>query len=249
MKLKSVWKFLFFIVASFVLAAILLTARQMAIIARLTKLTNYQVIPYTQKLEKPRLSVLFLGDSTAVGTGAAQPSQSTAGYFGRDFPDAEIDNVSRNGKKIHELLIELKDATFKQYDLVVIQIGGNDIMRLTPLKNVQEDLVGVLQYVSRFGRHVVILHSGNVGIAPIFYWPFDVILAERSKSVRAIYRKCANESGVVYVDLFSERNNDLFLKDIKRYYSGDLLHPSAEGYRFWYQRIRESLNDAGIDLN
>ena len=241
-------KRLCFFVLAVLVAVLFLVFRQIADISRVVKHTAYDAVLFEREIPQPRLKFLFLGDSTAVGTGAKSPAQSTAGYFGQDFPDAAIVNISRNGKRIHELLTELRNQNFESYDLVVIQIGANDIMKFTSMKNIENDLTEILRRATQFGRHVVILHSGNVGIAPIFQWPFDVILAERSKRVRAIYIRQAKKFGAVYVDLFSERKTDLFLTDIKRYYAGDFLHPSGDGYRYWYERIRESLKQAGVVL-
>ena len=224
----------------------LLTIRQVIEIAARTKGVSYEQVPFNRKLPQPNPKFLFLGDSTAVGTGASDNQQSTAGYFAHDFPDAQIVNISHNGKKIHELLTELDSQTFDQYDLVVIQIGANDILKFTPFKNIEEDIMKVIEKAKTFGRHIVILHSGNVGTAPIFHWPFDVIMTERSRKIRKIYIAQAKAHGVLYVDLFSERNDDLFLTDVKRYYSPDLLHPSGDGYHWWYERIRQTMSQAGI---
>jgi len=131
---------------------------------------------------------------------------------------------------------------------VVIQIGGNDIMKFTPFRSIDRDVTIVIEDAKRIARHVVILHSGNVGLAPFFIWPIDWIMTERARAVRRIYMKKAREEDVLYVDLFTERGNDLFLKDIPKYYSLDHLHPSGEGYRWWYERIRATLNGAGVVL-
>ena len=226
----------------------LLTVRQVIEIVAAAKGVSYDQLPYNRRVPGAELKILFLGDSTAVGTGADDNRHSTAGYFGQDFPLAEITNISQNGKKIQELLTELNTQTFGKYDLVVIQIGGNDIMKLTPFKNIESDLVSVIERAKTIGRYVVILHSGNVGIAPIFHWPFDVIMTNRSRKVREIYMRQAKAHGVMYVDLFSEREGDLFLKDVKRYYSADSLHPSGDGYRWWYERIRGTLDQSGVFL-
>ena len=226
----------------------LLTIRQVIEIAAAAKGVSYDQLPYTRRVPGAELKILFLGDSTAVGTGANDNRHSTAGYFGQDFPLAEIANISQNGKKIQGLLAEFASQTFGKYDLVVIQIGGNDIMQLTPFKNIESDLIAVIERAKTIGRHVVILHSGNVGTAPIFHWPFDAIMTNRSRRVREIYMSQAKAHGAIYVDLFSEREDDLFLKDVKRYYSPDSLHPGGDGYRWWYERIRRTLDQAGVVL-
>lgn len=232
-----------------VFAITALTVRQVVAISLSTRGVYYDRPAYNRSMPQAGLRFLFLGDSTAVGTGAGDPSQSTAGYFGQDFPTAEIVNISRNGQKVYELLASFDRYNFKDFDLLVIQIGGNDILKFTPFTNIERDLGGLITKAKSASRHVVILHSGNVGAAPIFHWPFDIIMTERSRRVREIYMRQAKANGVSYVDLFQERDSDLFLKDVPKYYSADLLHPSGDGYRWWYERIRQTLHDAGIVLN
>lgn len=203
---------------------------------------------FTRKLAQPRLKFLFVGDSTALGTGATDNTQSVAGWFGQDFPQAEIDNNSANGKRITQLAREFPPYPGRQYDLVVIQIGANDILRWTPLNNVEDNLLVLIGKAKKISKHVVILHSGNVGLAPIFIWPFDQLMTYRSRQVRNLYIRKAKEEKVLYVDLFTERNNDLFLKDVSLYYSSDRLHPSGEGYHWWYEKIRTTLGQAQVVL-
>ena len=210
-------------------------------IVRLTGKVSYNNLPFEQNHPQAKLRILFLGDSTAHGTGAIDNRKSVAGWFGQDFPQAHIINISQNGKRLIDLVNDFDPSKLEHYRLIVIQIGGNDIMKLTPLDKVEKEIAIVIDRAKMTGDHVVILHSGNVGLSPIFTWPFDWVMSERSRAVRTIYIRQAKEKGVFYVDLFAERKNDLFLKDVDRYYSPDLLHPSGQGYRWWYERIRATL--------
>jgi lysophospholipase L1-like esterase len=235
------------VVPVFVLAA--LTVRQITAISMSTRGVSYDQTPFKRPLPESELKFLFLGDSTSVGIGADNNRLTTAGYFAMDFPQAEVINMGRSGQKIRELLVSFDDQNLGMYDLAVIQIGGNDILKFTPVKNIERDMQTLIGKAKTISRHVVILHSGNVGAAPIFRWPFDIIMTERSRRVRDIYMGLAKANGVYYVDLFQERGSDLFLKDVPKYYAPDLLHPSADGYRWWYERIRQTLDEAGVVLN
>lgn len=241
-------KVIFWLVLAPFLTLAALTVRQLTVISLSTREVSYDQTPFNRPLNGSKLKFLFLGDSTAVGTGSGENSRSTAGYLGRDFPDAEIVNISHNGQKIHELLASFDGLNLGTFDLAVLQIGGNDILKFTPVKNIERDMRSLIEKAKTISRHVVILHSGNVGAAPIFRWPFDIIMTERSRRVRDIYLRLARAQGVYYVDLFQERGSDLFLKDIPKYYAPDYLHPSADGYRWWYERIRQTLDEAGIVL-
>jgi lysophospholipase L1-like esterase len=223
-----------------------LAGAQIFIIYQHIRKMTYDSKPFVRNNANAHLRFLFIGDSTAVGTGAQRNTQSVAGYFGQAFPSAQIDNDSYNGRKLDQLAVEFPKAAQPPYDLVVVQIGANDIMKFTPFKKVEREITTVIKDAKRVSRHVIILHSGNVGLAPVFIWPFDWIMTERARIVRRIYMKKAREENVLYVDLFTERGNDLFLKDIPKYYCLDLLHPSGEGYKWWYEKIRATLNGAGV---
>lgn len=195
-----------------------------------------------------QLRILILGDSTAVGTGAVNPSDSVAGRFGRDFPNAEIINLGGNGKRVKDLAQQFSPENYKDFDLIVIQVGGNDILRFTALFDLREDLQELMQKAKQFAPHVVVLHSGNIGLAPFFPRSFGWLWTYRTKQVRALYMKIAQEMSVVYVDLFTDRKSDPFLKDVKRFYAPDLLHASGDGYGIWYNKIRETLTAYNINL-
>ena len=229
-------------------AALMLAGAQIWVISQHIRKMTYDSKPYIRHLPSARSRFFFMGDSTAVGTGAPDNTQSVAGYFGQDFPGAEIDNDSFNGRKVNELAARFPKIQGPAYDLVVVQIGANDIMKFTPFRDIDSGITAVIKDAKRIGRHVVILHSGNVGLAPVFIWPFDWIMTQRARAVRRLYMDKARECGVLYVDLFTERGNDLFLTDIPKFYSKDHLHPSGEGYRWWYQQIRATLSGAGVVL-
>ncbi len=127
----------------------------------------------------------------------------------------------------------------------MIQIGANDILWFTNLISIEKDLSIVIARAQAVADHVVLLHSGNIGLSPIFIWPFSWIYTQRSLAVRALCMR----SEAIYVDLFRERKDDLFFKDIPRYYAPDLLHPSGSGYHWWYERIRETLKKEKCQKN
>ncbi len=191
--------------------------------------------------------ILVMGDSTAVGTGVTDPRGSIAGRFGQDFPGAEIRNLGINGLKVAGLLEHFPSYPQDSFDLVLIQIGANDIMRGTGLKDFERDLRRAFEGAQDIGKHVVALHSGNIGLAPLFPWPVNSLMRSRTLAVRNIYRRIAKEEGVTYVDLFHEREDDPF-KGQKHFYGRDELHLSEAGYEVWYEGVRAAMRGASIQL-
>ncbi len=203
--------------------------------------------PFAFALENPTQRILIVGDSTAYGTGAETPAQSTAGYFHRDFPAAEIVNLSKNGAKIENIRHMLNTATGR-FDLVILHAGANDIIYFTPLATTQQQMDTLLKDAKKYSNNVLLLTSGNIGAAPIFMPPLSWIYTARAKTFLAAFKKVAIANDVIAVNLFLEKKEDIYRQDIKKYYAADRLHLTGEGYYVWYQQIRKTMTAAQINL-
>ncbi len=195
--------------------------------------------PFEQHPDHPRLRILILGDSTAVGTGVSDPRGSIAGRFGMDFPDAEVQNNGVNGMLARGLEENFPHFPPQSFDLVVLQIGANDIIQGTPLPEFSASLSAIFDRAKNIGRHVVALHSGNIGLAPIFQWPMNFFLRRRTLIYGERYRDLAAAHDVLYVDLFHEVKDDPFKGE--GFYADDNFHPAEKGYGVWYQDIRNTM--------
>ncbi len=191
--------------------------------------------------EHPQQKIVILGDSTAVGVGAENPSLSIAGRIHTVFPEAEIVNKGVSGSKVKDLLAVLQHIPPKSFDIVIIQIGGNDIVRFTKAQLFERNLTEVLTEAQKKGQHVVFFTAGNVGTAPLFPFPLTQIYRKRTLEIRDISLKQAHNHGAHYVDLFESEANDPFVKDPKKYYSSDSFHPSGAGYGVWFEKIQPVL--------
>lgn len=197
--------------------------------------------PYQQKPTHPKRRILVIGDSSAVGVGAEDPSQSFAGYLGAQYPDAEVINRGVNGAKVRDLIPFLKSHAQERYDLLMIHIGANDIVWFTPLNELELDLATVIGLAKPLAKDVVIMSCGDAGTARIFPYGIRWMFTIRTKQVRTIFLRIATYFHVHYVDLYLRHRVDPFYQEHTIYYSQDDFHPSGAGYRFWYQDIAEAL--------
>jgi len=55
--------------------------------------------------------------------------------------------------------------------------------------------------------------------------------------IHALVKRLAPELGVIFVDLFTDPKGEAFIKEPKRYYCPDGLHPSGEGYALWFAAL------------
>ena len=189
-------------------------------------------------------TIQFLGDSTGYGTGASRAKYSVAGRLGADYPDYSISNRSVNGRTISELLTDTKDFS-GQYDLIVLQIGGNDILQKRDTDVVLSDLNSLIQRLLPYTKEIVMLTSGNVGTAVAFKGAEAKEYDRLTRAYRSRVVGLADSTPrFTYIDLFDEPEDDLFAQDPDKYTSIDKLHPSNEGYEYWYQKAKSAFDSA-----
>lgn len=201
--------------------------------------------PFSQERVNAHYRVLVLGDSTAVGTGVLDPRQSVAGRLGGDFPTISITNDAVNGLRTNKLLDRLDAFEGQRFELVIIHIGGNDILYLTPRGPVARDIREVLARAKMLADDVVVLTSGDIGKAPFFITPFDYLYSHRTKKIHDIIIAAADEAGAVWVPITVGEGATLHER-IDGTYAVDLLHPGPKGYEGWYEALRIALDNAGI---
>ncbi|MFA9262727.1 MAG: GDSL-type esterase/lipase family protein [Undibacterium sp.] len=198
--------------------------------------------PFERTVSDAAAKALFIGDSTGVGVGATEPEESLAGLFAHDHPDWTVSNASVSGRKTAELIAPLQNLSKDSYELVVVQIGGNDITRFTPLDSLEKDIQMVIKEANRVASgQVILLTTGNVGNAPLLPRPLAFLWHWRTLAVRDIFLKAATETNISYVDLYQEPSIDPFALDPYRYHAADLFHPSTAGYALWYEDFKKAL--------
>ncbi len=199
-------------------------------------------VPFEQHPSNPEIYILVAGDSSAVGVGATENINSIAGRLGTQFPKADISNVGMSGARLKDLLLVLDEHKNKNYNLIVLQIGSNDITHFTSYDTIRKELSEILSISNELSSKIILLTSGDVGRARIFYWPLSNILSSRALDVRKIFiEEASKHKNVSYVDLYLDRNDDPFEKDLKKYYAPDSFHLTDDGYGVWYFYIQKYL--------
>lgn len=204
----------------------------------------WQVSPY-QQLVPGAPTILVVGDSTAYGTGATRSSESTAGLIAQNFPEFSVLTTARNAltsEQLYQCLVDMVPP--EEYAAIIVQIGGNDILRDIPLIESKRFMRMVLEQLQQYSDTVLWLHSGNVGGATRFSPDMAAALEQRTRSFRAMAKQLSGELGVHYVDLFLELAEDPFIANPRVYLARDGLHPSSAGYRAWFAELQPILEAA-----
>lgn len=221
----------------FCILVVLIYVKKMLVILFWAKVSSWKSKRF-EKINESDKRVLFAGDSTAVGTGAKEKSDTLAGRFSHDFPHADIYNVSRNGASTFDILKQFKEVSDKHFDLVIISTGGNDIWTFKTTKRIKNDLSIVLDKAIEISNHrVILVFFGNEGTAPFFPYVIRKILLWRTKKINQIFIDISIDKKIPLVELFSNREENPFIENPKKYFAKDKLHPSSDGYWRWYKGI------------
>ena len=182
--------------------------------------------------------VLILGDSISVGCGAARPEDSIAGQLSQEFPHVTIVNRARNGARTADALAQLSADPHPTYDAILVNVGGNDILKRTPFRSLPAQVEALLAAARARSDHVIVTTTPNIGLVPMFFAPLSWWLTRRSRQLRDLFADACKRHGAHYVNFFHPRSTDPFHRDMSRYYARDLLHPSTECYRYVYATLR-----------
>ncbi len=191
--------------------------------------------PFQNNPDNPAVRLLIVGDSTAVGTGASAGRESLAGLMARQYPRTLIENRARDGAKFEDVLAQLGGE--QRFDIVLVQAGGNDVIRMRGLEALHTDINRVADRARALADTVVLMPAGNVGNAPFFFAPLSWWMAERSRALHRIVQHAAARTGAVYVNLFHERDDDPFVAN-PGLNASDGLHPSDAGYAVWFEQLQ-----------
>ena len=188
-------------------------------------------------------SILVLGDSTGVGVGAQRPEDSIAGRLAADFPDSDIVNISRSGARVAEALAQARQcvADGRQFDVAVLHLGGNDVVRGTDVAELAAACESLLVELSRVARRTVWLGPPNIGLAPLFPLPYAWLMSSRSRAATSVFAASAARHGVAYIDFSTPEHGERLRRGKKAHFAVDGFHPSSSSYEYGYATARDAM--------
>lgn len=204
-----------------------------------------RVQPFRRPLARARAQVLVLGDSTGVGLGADTPGDTVAGLLAAHWPDVAVHNLSCIGHRLADVQALADELTCDlaarqvRMDLVLLHVGGNDVLRARDVDALQHQAQALLRTLRAVAPDVVWLGPADVGVAPLFRWPWRWWLSQRARrAAQAFQRACAAE-GARFIGFHEPAHSRRFAAEPQRWFAADGVHPSSAAYRYcfaWMQR-------------
>lgn len=201
--------------------------------------------PFCRFVEHSDAIVMCVGDSTAVGTGAQHSTQSVAGRLAYDFPNITVINHGINGASSANLVTLLSQHPEWRADVLIIHIGGIDIMGLRSLRALRSNTTSILRMAKHIAPRVVLVTPPDLGSIPYFRFPLSLFFSFRTRQARDFVLRRAKKGDFAHVDLYTDSEDNPFRTNRKRYFAADHIHPSDDGYALWYAAIKQALTERG----
>ncbi|MGH3240183.1 MAG: SGNH/GDSL hydrolase family protein [Spirillospora sp.] len=180
------------------------------------------------------LSLVMIGDSTAVGLGVHTAEETPAALLATGlsaFADrpVRLTNVARSGARSPSLRGQVDRALQTRPDIAVIMIGANDVTGRIPPADSVRHLADAVERLRGAGSHVVVGTCPDLGSVKPLRPPLKWIARRASRQLAAAQTIAAVERGARSISLGDLLGRE-FAADPLSMFSEDRYHPSARGY-------------------
>lgn len=180
-------------------------------------------------------SVVWLGDSTAAGIGAANLGETlaeqTAALVGRPVT---LTVLAVSGETVSQVLHnQVPAAAVIRPTVVYISVGANDATHLTSRASFRREYAAVLAGLPSSVRTIVVLGVPDMGSPPRLAQPLRAVAGWRGRLLDDDVRHLAARTPkAAYVDI-AGRTGPTFRAHPDRYFATDHYHPNGAGYALW----------------
>ena len=194
------------------------------------------------------LRYLVLGDSTAVGVGGSYGqglAVETAGHLARGGRRVELRNVAVSGARLHDVLTEqLPRANLAAADLVLLDVGANDVTHLTLSSSIERDFERIVTTLLRgnCGMKIVVTGSPDMSTPPRIPRLLRGVTGWRSRALNRIAQRVVRQHELTFAPI-AERTGPLFARD-PTLFSADRFHPNDRGYATWIPVLKGAIDQA-----
>lgn len=233
-------KYLYVIIGLFFFIALVLFT-QVRYYLNISKGLIKNTTKYSNESADTTKTLLVLGDSTAYGVGASKSTDSLPALVASSTRATYTENYSVSGAKIEDVASQMAEIKKDHYDLILLQIGANNITARDDADEESKKLEEVIRELQKLSTHVVFLTAGNVGGAPAIPAPFRSYYRNLTRTYHEKFQALGDSLGVTYVNLYDEPSVDPFVLHPEIYFAKDMFHPSSDGYKIWFSKVEKYL--------
>lgn len=186
-------------------------------------------------------SLVFFGESTAAGVGVQTVPESLAGQLAQLLSargtEVTWSILGHTGYTAHRARVELLDRVEGRHDLIVVMLGVNDVLAMTPVEQWRRTVSGLLDVLrtrlSSDGR-LILTGVPRVDTFTIMPQPLRGVLGLHARALDNELADLARRFPRVHHLITPPIPDERFL-------AADGFHPSAQSYTRWAHQIDELL--------
>lgn len=188
----------------------------------------------------PPLRLVLLGDSTALGVGVDDVTETVggrladllAGSSANGGRRVELSSAAVSGSHAADLATQVSRALLGgRPDVAVILVGAADVFGLRRPSRCAADIHEAVRRLREAGTSVVVGTCPDLATVRSIAPPLRQLVGRLGRRMARAQAMATRAAGGVPVDL-AERTGPVFRADPGTR-SGDGYHPSADGYRVW----------------
>jgi lysophospholipase L1-like esterase len=193
------------------------------------------------------LRYLVLGDSTTVAVGGTYErgiARQTARHLGASH-QVVMKNVGVSGARVHDVLVEqLPRVGSFVPDVVLLDVGANDVVHLTRAAPLERDLEAILQDLLSRNRSVKIVVTGSADMSspPRIPRLLRGLSGHRTRVLNRVFERAVARHHLTFAPIARE-TGPVFKRD-RSLFDVDRFHPNDRGYELWIAVINAALDRA-----
>ena len=202
----------------------------------------------------PRLRLVLLGDSGAIGVGVEWLSETVGGQLARLLAEGSPESGERHvllssvgvaGSRSTDLATQVARALLgARPDVAVVLIGAHDATALRGPEESAEHLGAAVRRLREAGVQVVVGTCPDLGALRSIAQPLRLMTGWMGRRMARAQGRAVAEAGGIVVDL-AEETGAVFRADAGTLcYDG--YHPSADGYRVWAHALFPAVEEAAL---
>ena len=183
------------------------------------------------------LKLAVLGDSTGAAVGASDlvhsyPRLIAKALAAEAHRPVELRVLAVSGARVADVRRDqLPSLAALSPDLVLLVVGGNDVIHLTGRRAAQRDLRAVIAGCSQTGAAVVVAGVPAMGTTRRVAEPLRSLIRLIAHRHDAVWREETAAASAMRVELAAQ-TGPAFAAD-GTLFAGDRFHPSDRGYALW----------------
>ncbi len=157
----------------------------------------------------------------------------------------EVANLAVSGARFRDVLSDqLPRARGIKPDLVLLDVGANDVTHLTSSRSAGRDLEEILRSLlaANCEARIVVTGSPDMGSPPRIPFFLRGIAALKARGINRIARRAVAAHELTFAPI-ADRTGPAFRRD-RTLFASDGFHPNARGYALWTAVLEEALDIA-----